>query len=68
MNNLGKLIKEQRTKQNLSFQDLSVKTGLSRMTLVRMEKRSKPVSIQNVIRVFKALNLTPSKIHEVCEN
>lgn len=63
-NNLGKLIKEQRTKKNLSLRGLAKQIDIGRMTLSRIEKGTRYILLSDIIKIAQVLELDFKEILE----
>lgn len=57
MKKIGQVITYNRTKQGLSIQGLANRTGISRMTVSRIEKGQTTLSLKNAITLFKTLGI-----------
>lgn len=68
MININKLKKEI-TKKNLSIEELSEKIGIDKSTFYRrLESNGKKFTIEEVIKISKALNLDRKKVDDIFFN
>ena len=59
---LGKRIKDLRVEQGFSQEELASKSLLHRTYISDIERGERNVSIENVERIAKALDITPSEL------
>ena len=57
---VGKRIKELRTKLGMSQEELADVCGLHRTYIGSVERGERNLSLQNIIRIARALGITPS--------
>ena len=58
---VGERIKELRKKQNLSQEDFAFKCGLDRTYITSLERGKRNISLENLEKIAKALNMTLSE-------
>lgn len=56
--NIGLLIKQIRTKNNISRTELAKKAGCTRKAIEYWEKGQRTMSIENADKIFKALDIS----------
>lgn len=62
---LGKLIKIERIKKDMSQEELSERAGISQSTLFFLESGRSNTRPQTILKVLKALGVTDLKIEEL---
>lgn len=62
---LGKLIQEKRKKKSLTQDELSVRLGINRVTLARIEKGQRKIFFDVLIRFMSELEITYFEIAEI---
>lgn len=55
---LGKFLREKRTEQGLSQQELADKAGVTKRAIAYWENGDKHMNVESADKVFKALNVT----------
>lgn len=59
---IGKIIKSERVKQNMTLRDLSEKTGISVSFISDVENGRRNLSTEKAVKISKALNINPAAI------
>ena len=57
LKNFGKRVREERTKQSLSQEELAEKAGVHRTYIGMIERAEKNITLQNIEKIAKALNI-----------
>lgn len=60
INNYGGIIKINRIQSELTIDYISMKTGISKSQLSRIERNKENISIQNVVKIFSVMNIDVS--------
>jgi transcriptional regulator with XRE-family HTH domain len=60
----GKRVREERTKNNLSQEELASKAGVHRTYIGMIERAEKNITLENIEKIAKALNLKLSDLFE----
>ncbi len=58
----GKRVREERVKQNLSQEELAEKAGVHRTYIGMIERAEKNITLENIERISRALNLSPKDL------
>jgi transcriptional regulator with XRE-family HTH domain len=58
----GKLVRERRKQLGLSQEKLAEETGCHRTYIGMVERGEKNLTLTNIVRISKALRLSPSKL------
>lgn len=58
----GDLVRKIRTMQGISQEELAEKCGLHRTYIGSVERGERNVSLQNILRIAKALNIKPTEL------
>ncbi len=57
--NIGKIVKEERTKQNISQLTLGLAIGNDSAYICKIENNKKEPSLRTIIKIANALNISP---------
>ena len=57
LKSFGKRVQAERTKQNLSQEELAEKAGVHRTYIGMIERAEKNITLQNIEKIAKALNV-----------
>lgn len=60
----GQKVREERLKQNLSQEELAAKAGVHRTYIGMIERAEKNITLANIEKISKALNVNISKLLE----
>lgn len=63
----GKVVRENRVKENISQEKLAEQTGLHRSYISDVERGTRNITIKNVFKICGALNKRPSRIFKQIE-
>ena len=58
----GNRVREERIKQKLSQEELAEKTGVHRTYIGMVERAEKNITLQNIEKIAKALNISIDKL------
>lgn len=58
----GATVREERLKQGLSQEDLATKAGVHRTYIGMIERAEKNITLENIDKIAKALNLSIAKL------
>jgi len=58
----GKKVREERTKQGLSQEELAARAGLHRTYIGMIERAEKNITLENIEKISKALDLPINKL------
>ncbi len=58
----GERVREERLKQNLSQEELASRAGVHRTYIGMIERAEKNITLENIEKIGKALNITVDKL------
>lgn len=64
ISSLGKNIREERLKRDLSLKDLSLITNINKRQLYKIESGENKIGLKGVLRIMIALEIQPNKLFE----
>jgi transcriptional regulator with XRE-family HTH domain len=67
-NRFGKVLRELRTKQGLSQEQLALDSGLDRTYISMLERGKRQPSLTTIFAIAENLNIAPSKIVRLVES
>jgi len=62
LSKFGNRVREERLKKNLSQEELALKAGVHRTYIGMIERAEKNITLANIEKVAKALNIKPSNL------